>query len=203
MRLVIQGKNLEVTDAIHDYVHQKIGKAMMHFEHLTTKTDVKLSVPNHSRKQPRQITEVTVFVNGTVIRAEENHENLYASIDLVADKLGRQLQKYKGKKSQFSKSKRLVGESHDQPLIPEKLTQDRTPELPQTVVRNKFFAMPEMSTHEALENLQLVDHDFYMFRNKSTGKINVIYERNHGGYGIIQPRAESRAGQSSVSHQNH
>lgn len=193
MRLVIQGKNLEVTDAIQDYVHQKIGKAMMHFDHLTTKTDVKLSVPNHSRKKPQQITEVTIFANGTVIRAEENHENLYASIDLVADKLSRQLQKYKGKKSKFIKLKRQADESQDQPLVPEELTQDRTPELPQTVVRNKFFAMPEMSTHAALENLQLVDHDFYMFRNETTGEINVIYERNHGGYGIIQPRGESKA----------
>ncbi|PZD70939.1 Ribosome hibernation promotion factor [Acaryochloris thomasi RCC1774] len=200
MRLVIQGKNLDITDAIHDYVQQKIGKAMMHFEHLTTKTDVKLSVPSQSRKQPRQNAEVTVFANGTVIRAEENHENLYASIDLVADKLSRQLQKYKGKKAQFSKSKRQVDESHDHPLVPEELTQERAPELPQTVVRNKFFAMPSMTAQDALENLQLVDHDFYVFRNESTEEINVIYERNHGGYGIIQPREENKADQSSVSH---
>ena len=187
MKLVIQGKNIEVTDAIHDYVHQKIGKAMMHFDHLTTKADVKLSAPNHSKKPPQQITEVTVFASGTVIRAEENHENLYASIDLVADKLSRQLQKYKGKKTQFSKSKRRIDESQDQPLVPEELTQELSPELPPTVVRNKFFTMPAMSTHDALDNLQLVDHDFYVFCNEATGEINVIYERNHGGYGIIQP----------------
>ncbi|MBE7384501.1 MAG: ribosome-associated translation inhibitor RaiA [Leptolyngbya sp. SIO1E4] len=188
MRLLIQGKNIKITDAIHGYVDQKIGKAMEHFEGLMTEVDVKLSVPNHSKKQPQQIAEVTVYANGTVIRAEENHENLYASIDLVADKLTRQLQKYKDRRQRRSQPKESQRTDLDQSLVPTDLTQDRTPELPPKVLRNKFFAMPPMSMHEALENLQLVDHDFYMFRNAETGEINVVYERNHGGYGVIQPR---------------
>ncbi len=65
---------------------------------------------------------------------------------------------------------------------------DRTPELPNEVVRTKYFSMPPMTLAEALEQLQLVGHDFYMFHNSETGEINVIYERNHGGYGVIQPR---------------
>jgi len=73
------------------------------------------------------------------------------------------------------------------PLVSD-LIGDRTPELPSEVVRTKYFAMPPMSIEAALEQLQLVGHDFYMFRNAQTGEINVIYERNHGGYGVIQPR---------------
>ncbi|NER80346.1 MAG: ribosome-associated translation inhibitor RaiA [Leptolyngbya sp. SIO1D8] len=191
MKLILQGKNIKITDAIHDHVHQKIGKAISHFIDLTTKADVKLSVPNNSKKPFRNITEVTVYAHGTVIRAEENHENLYTSIELVADKLSRQLQKYKDRKQRRSQAKDNRDNIADPSLLPTDLTGDRTPKLPEKVLRNKFFAMPPMSVEEALESLQLVDHDFYMFCNAETGAINVIYERNHGGYGIIQPRTET------------
>ena len=65
------------------------------------------------------------------------------------------------------------------------------PKLPDTVVRSKYFAMPPMTVQAALENLELVGHDFYMFRNVETNEINVIYERNHKGYGLLQPRQQS------------
>ncbi|MGF1523736.1 MAG: ribosome hibernation-promoting factor, HPF/YfiA family [Leptolyngbyaceae cyanobacterium] len=193
MKLIIQGKNIKITDSIHEYVNRKIGKAVNHFQGLMTEADVKLSASANSRKQSQQIAEVTVYAHGTIIRAEENHENLYTSIDLVTDKLTRQLQKYKDKKQRHTQVKAELGEDRSLSLIPENLASDRDPVLPPRVVRNKFFAMPPMSIQEALDNLQLVDHDFYMFRNASTGEINVIYERNHGGYGVIQPRTESES----------
>lgn len=188
MRLIIQGKNLDITDAINDYVNQKIGKALKNFEYLTTKADVNLSVSPPTKKPVQQTTEVTVYARGTVIRAEENHENLYASIDLVTDKLIRQLQKYKDKKrSRISvKTTPLNSDPVERETIQD-LPEDKMPELLPKVVRNKFFAMPPMSVREALDNLELVDHDFYVFCNEETGKINVVYERNHGGYGVIQP----------------
>ncbi len=190
MRWVIQGKDLKVTDAINDYVRQKIGKALSHHQNIATKVDVKLSAPVQSKKPSQQSAEVTVHASGTVIRAAEKHENLYASIDLVTDKLARQLQKYKTKKQRRTQPREELSSDLNHSLTPTDLTQDRPPELPPKVVRNKFFAMPAMSVEEALDNLQLVDHDFYMFRNVQTGEINVIYERNHGGYGVIQPRTD-------------
>jgi len=75
-----------------------------------------------------------------------------------------------------------------EPQVVSDLIGDRTPELPSVVLRTKYFAMPPMTIEVALEQLQLVGHDFYMFRNAESGEINVIYERNHGGYGVIQPR---------------
>ena len=189
MKLVIQGKNIEITDAIREYVHQKIEKAVNHFQNLTTEVDVHLSVARNPRINSKQIAEVTIYVSGAVIRAQEGSEDLYASIDLVSDKIQRQLRKYK-EKLQHKKT-------HDQPKtgiivqempVAPDLIGDRTAELPNEVVRMKYFAMPPMTIEEALEQLQLVDHDFYMFRNAKTGEINVIYERNHGGYGVIQPR---------------
>ncbi len=190
MRWVIQGKDLKVTDAINDYVRQKIGKALAHHQDIATKVDIKLSAPVQSKKPAQQSAEVTVHASGTVIRAAEKHENLYASIDLVTDKLSRQLQKYKTKRQRRTQPREELSSDLNHSLTSTELAQDRPPELPPKVVRNKFFAMPAMSLEEALDNLQLVDHDFYMFRNAQTDEINVIYERNHGGYGVIQPRSQ-------------
>ncbi|ACK72557.1 sigma 54 modulation protein/ribosomal protein S30EA [Gloeothece citriformis PCC 7424] len=198
MKLLIQGNNITVTEAIHDYVQQKLEKAVKHFQTLTTKVDVHLSVAKNARIQNKHKAEVTVYANGTVIRAQEGSENLYASIDLVSDKIARQLRKYKERKlEQNAHSPVKAGEVVQQETIEENLIGDRQPELPPEVVRMKYFGMPPMSIDEALEQLQLVDHDFFMFRNRDTNEINVIYIRNHGGFGVIQPRPTNNNGHQS------
>ncbi|NJK41244.1 MAG: ribosome-associated translation inhibitor RaiA [Acaryochloridaceae cyanobacterium SU_2_1] len=203
MKLVIHGKNIEITDAIREYVHQKIEKSASHYQNLTTEIDVHLSVARNPRITTKQTAEVTLFANGSVIRAEESSENLYASIDLVSDKLARQLRKYKEKRQVkgSSRTKVELSAAEEQPLLGD-LTRDRTPELPEDVVRCKYFAMPPMTIQAALEQLDLVDHDFYVFQNIETGQLNVIYERNHGGYGVIQPRnsqGESQNGRAAAA----
>ncbi len=193
MKLVIQGKNIEITDSIREYVNQKIEKAVMHFQQMITEVDVHLSIARNPRINSKQTAEVTIYVNGSVVRAEEGSENLYASIDLVADKIARQLRKYKEKRNakQYTVPKgieELIEQPPvDQPNVDD-LLNDRTPELPPEVIRTKYFAMPPMSVQEAMEHLEMVDHDFYVFCNEATGDINVLYERNHGGFGVIQPR---------------
>ncbi len=200
MKLVIQGKNLEITDAIREYVHQKITKAVNHYQQLTTEVDVHLSIARNPRINPKQTAEVTIYANGTVIRAQESSENLYASIDLVADKIARQLRKYKEKRNAKHPHAPKISEIVEEQPIVEDLIGNRTPELPEEVVRTKYFSMPPMTVHEALEQLQLIDHDFYMFCNAETGEMNVIYKRmHHGGYGLILPRQSN--GQSQ-NHQN-
>ncbi len=197
MKLIIHGKNIEITDSIREYVHQKIEKAVNHFQNLTTEVDVHLSVARNPRINTNQAAEVTIYANGTVIRAEESSESLYASIDLVADKIGRQLRNYKERRQDKKTHAKRIEAGEEQSLVSD-LIGDRTPELPSEVVRTKYFAMSAMTIDAALEQLQLVGHDFYMFRNAETGEINVIYERNHGGYGVIQPRN----GSSHTSSQN-
>lgn len=189
MKIIIQGKNIEVTDAIRDYVTQKIEKAVTHFHHLFNDVNIDLSVEKNPRISPsKQVAEVTIYVNGSVVRAQEGSDNLYVSIDLVADKISRQLRKYKERRQASTREPvKTAVAIQDQPIVNLDLT-DREPELPPEVVRMKYFVMPAMSLEEARSQLQLVDHDFYMFRNSETHEINVIYERNHGGYGLIQPR---------------
>jgi putative sigma-54 modulation protein len=189
MKFVIHGKNIEITEAIREYVHQKLEKAVSHFQNITSEVDVHLSVARNPRVSSKQTAEVTLYANGTVIRAQEGSENLYASIDMVADKIARKLRKYKEKRlDKKSNGHVKTSEVVEQEAVTSDLIGDRTPELPEEVVRTKYFAMPPMAIAEALEQLQLVDHDFYMFRNSETGEINVAYQRNHGGFGVIQPR---------------
>lgn len=196
MKLVIQGKNIEITDAIRNYVDQKISKAVCHYRHLTHEVDVHLSVAKNARIISKQSAEVTLYIDGAIVRAEESSENLYASVDLVANKITRQLRKYKEKRQDRNF---LSVKPNDALMAPDtpttnvsELLEHKSPGLPEAVVRAKYFSMPPMTVHAALEQLELVDHDFYMFRNAETGEINVVYERNHGGYGLLQPRQESQ-----------
>lgn len=197
MKLVIQGKNIEITDAIHSYVSQKISKAVNHFKHLTNEVDVHLSVARNSRITPKQSAEVTIYINGAVVRAEESSENLYASVDLVANKITRQLRKFKEKRQDRNFLPAKPNETlvvTDAPVANvSELLETRSPELPKAVIRTKHFYMPPMTVQEALEHLELVDHDFYMFRNADSGEINVIYVRNHGGYGVLLPRSNGHS----------
>lgn len=186
MQLAIHGKNIEITDPIRDYVDRKLEKVLVHFDQLTVGVDVYLSVARNPRISDCQSAEVTVYANGTIIRAEEKTESLYASIDLVADKLHRQLRKYKERALKKPKSKTAVAVIEQEPIDPP--DEASTPVLPKEIVRTKYFAMPPMTPQEALDQLELVDHDFFVFRNAATGQINVLYERNHGGYGVIVPR---------------
>jgi len=186
MQLKIQGRNIELTEAIREYVEHKIEKAVAPFDQLTQRVDVHLSVAQNPRIAQSQSTEVTIHANGTVIRAEEACENLYASIDLVADKIQRQLRKYKERQLKKPTPKTAVAVLASEPVPAP--NGHRQAQLPKEVVRAKYFAMPALSIEEALEQLSLVDHDFYVFREKDSGQIQVLYERNHGGYGVIIPR---------------
>ena len=192
MKLLIHGRNLEITPALRDYTQTKLERATHHFGNAVREADVHLSVARNPRV-PQQTAEVTVFANGTVIRAQERSENLYASIDLAAGKLARQLRRWKERHSDHhhghSASTTPTTEAvADDSQVEGSLLQGREAELPDPGVRRKYFAMPPMSLDEARRQLDLIDHDFYLFRDKDSDQLQVIYRRNHGGYGVIQAR---------------
>ena len=191
MKLLIHGRNLELTPALRDYTETKLSRAVSHFNGLVQEADVHLSVARNPRV-PQQTAEVTVFASGTVIRAQERSEHLYASIDMVANKLARQLQRHKDRRQQqqlphHGEVEPQLRLEQDQELQGD-LLEGRSPQLPAPVVRRKYFAMPAMTLDEAIHQLQVIDHDFYLFRDKATNSLQVVYQRNHGGYGVIQPR---------------
>jgi putative sigma-54 modulation protein len=193
MKLVIHGRNLEVTPAIRDYTETKLTRAIGNFGEMVREADVHLSVARNPRV-PQQIAEVTMYANGTVIRAQERSENLYASIDLVANKLSRQLNRYRERVQERSHGpvhRSARDEEAGAAALPPpggSLTDGLEPSVPHRGVRRKYFAMPAMSLEDALHQLDVIDHDFYVFREADSGQIQVVYRRNHGGFGVIQPR---------------
>ncbi len=194
MKILIHGKNLELTGALKEYTEAKIEKATHHYKDIVKEADIHLSI----EKNPRvsfQTAEVTIFANGTVIRAEEKTENLYSSIDLVSNKLCRKLRKYKerNKKTihnkQFKNKDSLPIESMESNFLDKALFKEGTEAiLPEPSIKNKYFEMTPISSDEARKQLDLIDHDFYVFRNKKNNELQVIYKRNHGGYGLIQSK---------------
>ena len=194
MKLLIHGRNLELTASLREYTMSKIDRALHNFEEMVKEADVHLSVARNPRV-PEQTAEVTVFANGTIIRAQERSENLYASIDLVASKLSRQLRKYKERHTEHHHSHghsasttAATEEIIDDSSIDSSLLKGKEVHLPDPGVRRKYFTMKPMSIEEARHQLDLIDHDFYLFREESTRELQVIYRRNHGGYGIIQAK---------------
>ena len=194
MKILIHGKNLELTGALKEYTEAKIEKATHHYKDIVKEADIHLSI----EKNPRvsfQTAEVTIFANGIVIRAEEKTENLYSSIDLVSNKLCRKLRKYKERNNktthnnQLKNKKSLPIESMESGFLDKSLLKEGTEaSLPEPSIKNKYFEMTPISSEEARKQLDLIDHYFYVFRNKKNNQLQVIYKRNHGGYGLIQSK---------------
>ena len=194
MKILIHGKNLELTGALKEYTEAKIEKATHNYKDIVKEADIHLSI----EKNPRvsfQTAEVTIFANGTVIRAEEKTENLYSSIDLVSNKLCRKLRKYKERNNktthnnQFKNKESLPIESMESGFLDKALLKEGMgASLPEPSIKNKYFEMTPISSEEARKKLDLIDHDFYVFRNKKNNELQVIYKRNHGGYGLIQSK---------------
>ena len=193
MKILIHGKNLELTGALKEYTEAKIEKATHHYKDIVKEADIHLSI----EKNPRvsfQTAEVTIFANGTVIRAEEKTENLYSSIDLVSNKLCRKLRKYKERNNKtihnkFKNKESLSIKSMESGFLDKALLKEgMEASLPEPSIKNKYFEMTPISSEEARKQLDLIDHDFYVFRNKKNNELQVIYKRNHGGYGLIQSK---------------
>lgn len=170
--ITVRGKNIDITPALKDYVEKRVGKITKYFDTLGEITVV-LTVA-----KGRHIVEVTVPVNGMLLRGEESTTDMYASIDLVIEKLERQIEKYKTKIARKLRS----GVFKDVP------TETRDHERDEfEVVKIKRFAIKPMTTEEAITQMNLINHDFFVFTNAETEDVNVIYRRKDGGYGLIEP----------------
>ena len=194
MKILIHSKNLELTEPLKEYTTSKITKATHHYKDIVKEVDIHLSIEKNKRVA-YQSAEVTIFANGTVIRAEEKSENLYSSIDLVSNKLCRQLRKYKERNyasihNQRNTLKESDLEETDSIKLENKdfLKEGIKGNLPEPAIKKKYFEMIAISLTEARKQLDLIDHSFYVFRNIETNELQVIYKRNHGGYGLIQSK---------------
>lgn len=173
MNLVISGKNIDITEGLRSAVEDKIGKLERYF---TDSTEVHVTL---STEKNRQKIEVTVPMKGSIIRAEETSTDMYVSIDLVEEVIERQLRKYK--------NKLIDKEQNAAHLNRAFIAEDAYEEEEIQIIRSKKFAMKPMDPEEACVQMELLGHNFFVFRNSETEEVNVVYKRKDNTYGLIEP----------------
>ncbi len=195
MLVTVTGRNIELTPALKEYLTEKLQRAQKHFDHRLDCTAL-LSVAKNPSIAKSQKAEVTIKVNGNVIRGEEATENMYASIDLVADKIERQLRKYKtrhytktGKAKDYSEDDSAEVTDDDLEPINFAVNKESTDDIRPKIVRSKRFPLKPMMADEACKHMDLLGHDFFMFINSESNHVNTVYHRRDGNYGLIEPEA--------------
>ena len=173
MNYTVSGKNIEITNGLREAVIDKLSKLERYF---TPDTEVNVTL---SVEKDRQRIEVTIPIKGTIIRAEQVSSDMYASIDLVEAVLERQLRKYKNKIVDQKQSAMALS----QVFLDEEIHEEDEIKI----VRSKKFAIKPMDIEEACVQMELLGHDFFVFRNAETDEVNVVYKRKGNTYGLIEP----------------
>lgn len=173
MKITISGKNIDVTEGLRAAVQDKLGKLERYF---TPDTEVIVTL---SVEKERQKIEVTIPVKGNIIRSEQVSNDMYVSIDLVEEVIERQLRKYKTK----IVDKKQEGGNFQKAYIENDYMEDE--EI--RIIRSKKFGMKPMFPEDACVQMELLGHNFYVFRNAETDEVSVVYKRKGNTYGLIEP----------------
>jgi putative sigma-54 modulation protein len=189
MQLVIKGRNMEVNDRLREYVERKIGK-MTKFLPDVQEIRVELAEEKSRKASEREVVQVTMRSNGTLLRAEERNSDIYAAIDAVADKLHGQIKRFKGKRRRKMERAQVAAvEALETEFISaamEPVAEDEDV-FEGRIVRTKRFSMVPMNEDEAIDQMELLGHDFFVFYNAASDSINVLYRRSDGNFGLLQP----------------
>lgn len=181
MNYNVRGENIEVTPAIRDYVEKKISKLVRYFNE-TPNANVNVNLKIYNDKKSK--VEVTIPMPQLVLRAEEVHEDMYAAIDLISDKLERQIRKHKTK---VNRKFREQGSINDLFKVPENNHNNQQEEDSEfEIVRTKRFDLKPMDSEEAILQMNLLGHNFFVFTNAETNETNIVYKRKDGRYGLIE-----------------
>mgnify|MGYP003305107571 CR=1 FL=1 len=176
MKIIVHGKKVKITDAINDYIENKIGKLDKYLENpneVTATVSVRV-------KGKDQTVEVTIPVKRYILRAEDTHNDLYAAIDLVSDKLERQIRKNK------TRIKKKSNKGLEDFTIDFKVEKDE--EENGKIVKTKIIETKPMSAEEAILQMNLLGHSFYVFTNEETNDINIVYRRKDNDYGLMETK---------------
>ncbi|QOY36988.1 ribosome hibernation-promoting factor, HPF/YfiA family [Anaerobacillus isosaccharinicus] len=181
MNFNIRGENIEVTPAIRNYVEKKVGKLERYFDETpTSPVHVNLQVINN-----QQIIEITISMPQLLLRAEEIHTDMYAAIDLVVEKLERQIRKHKTKVNRKFRQEGSLKYMFTNE-VGNGVALDDEDEI--EIVRTKRFSLKPMDAEEAVLQMDMLGHSFFVFSNSVNGDTNVVYRRKDGRYGIIEPQ---------------
>jgi putative sigma-54 modulation protein len=172
----VKGKNVEVSDSLRSYAQEKLRKLDRHLND-SARLELELAVERNPSIATSQVAEATVWTKGPVLRAREAATDMRAAIDLVTEKLERQVVRYRDRR------RRGPGRNAQVPSD-EAEGARREP----TIVKTKQFAVKPMTAEEAALQLELIGHDFFVFRNVETDDVSVLYRRRDGNYGLIEPQ---------------
>lgn len=178
MELQITGKNMELLPAVRQYIERKLGKLNRHLPNIT---EAKIEISKEKTKSPQQrfVVQVTIDSSGTLLRGEERGEDLFAAIDKVTEVMNRQIEHYKGKLYKKGRGSSFAKGGFSKETV--------TEEPPGKVVKVKRFAVKPMSVDEAIDQMELLGHDFFLFFNADSQGLNLLYRREDGNYGLIEP----------------
>ena len=176
MRIIISGKNIDITDGLRQAVEDKLSKLERYF---TPETDIIVTL---SIEKERQKIEVTIPVKGNIIRSEQVSNDMYVSIDLVEEVIERQLKKYKNKIIDQKQSAPSL-QNFQKEYIEKEIEDDEDVKI----IRTKRFGMKPMYPEDACVQMELLGHNFFVFQNAETEEVNVVYKRKGNTYGLIEP----------------
>jgi putative sigma-54 modulation protein len=197
LKIIITGRNIELTPSLKDFVEKKMDSIRAFVEQLQ-EVDVILSVDKTKSQGVLHTAEITIWATGVNFRASQSHADMYAAIDLILDKLQKQIKKYKEKlrSKPHRKHKRnevefrhqvFAVDGEDEPdgkIYP--TAEENTPFQPKIISCNSFSSKP-LFPDEAAVQLQCLQQDFLVFNNAETGEVNVVYQRKDGNVGLIEP----------------
>ncbi len=178
MQFQVRSRNVEVSDAIKTYAEEKLSKLERQLD--DPRVELELAVEKNPSIAENQVAEATIWTKGPVLRARETSSDMRASIDQLVEKLERQVTRYRTR----GRDRRRRAARANGPAAEAVPTDDQAPEI----VKTKQFALNPLSAEEAVLQLELVGHDFFVFRNAASDAVNVVYRRRDGGYGLIEPQ---------------
>ena len=173
MKFIIIGRNIDITEGLKSAVQEKLGKLERYF---TPETEIHVTL---SVEKDRQKIEVTIPVKGNIIRSEQVSSDMYVSIDLVEEDIERQLRKYKTK----IVNQQQAGGNFQKEFVEDEFLEDEEVKI----IRTKKFGIKPMYPEDACVQMELLGHNFYVFRNAETDEVNVVYKRKGNTYGLIEP----------------
>jgi putative sigma-54 modulation protein len=179
VRLQVKGKNVEVSDSLRTYAQEKLGKLDKNLND-AARLEVELAEEKNPSISDNQIAEGTIWTKGPVLRARESSPDMRASIDMLVEKLERQARRYRDKRRRGPTRNSAAPEAETIPVVADE-------EAP-VIVKTKQFPVKPMTPEEAVLQLELIGHDFFVFQNAETTDVNVVYRRRDGDYGLIEPQ---------------
>lgn len=186
MQIIISGQNFQLTEGLKNHTEEKLGKLKKYFEQIN-ETDVVFHVDDSKEKDKKNSVEVTIWANGTTIHAEESAQDLYAAVDVVVDKLERQIKRYKEKLK--TKDRKRLNEAKERAITHSvmniEMAEMETDE-PQ-IIRARKYALKPLFVEEAAMQLREFGREFLVFTNAETEEVNVVYKRKDGTCGLIEP----------------